>query len=224
MTVVLVILTFAVFLTIDYLRSHKPAEQPAIAKMPEAQGAALKTESPFVAGFRMPPSLSYHPGHTWALGESPTLVRMGLDDFAARFVGRIESVALPKRGQWIRQGQRIMTLLKDGKKAELVSPVEGEVASVNEDVLKDASLACRDPYGKGWLLTVYSPDAQTSFRNLLSGRLAQRWMEEAARRLMLKIPSPVGAVAQDGGMAITETGAHLSDEAWNELSHEFFLV
>jgi glycine cleavage system H protein len=221
MTVLLVILTFAVFLTIDYFRSRKLAEQPALALKP-APGLR-RPVAPFVAGFELPANLRYHPGHTWALDESPTLVRVGMDDFAARFMGKVENISLPKKGQWIRQGQKVLTLFEDGKRASLVSPVEGEVTDVNEAVLKDPALAARAPYREGWLLTVHSPDAKTSFRNLLSGSLAHRWMEDAANRLMARLPALAGAVAQDGGMAVANTSAHLSDESWNELAGELFL-
>ncbi len=224
MTVLLVILTFAIFLTIDYLRSRKPAEQPAPALGLNLIEEPSRPLSPFVAGFELPANLRYHPGHTWALSESPTFVRVGMDDFAARFVGKIESIDLPKHGQWIRQGQRIMTLAMGGKRASLVSPIEGEVAGLNEAILKDPALAARDPYGEGWLLTVHSPDAKTSFRNLLGGGLARRWMEDAASRLLLKMPALAGAVAQDGGVAVADTSAHLSDERWNELARDFFLT
>lgn len=224
MTVLLVILTFAVFLTIDYLRSRKPVEQPVPALTFEPKVEPSRPMVPFVAGFQLPANLRYHPGHTWALGESPTLVRVGLDDFAARFVGKVESIELPKPGQWIRQGQKIMSLFLDGKRASLVSPIEGEVAGVNEAIQKDPALATRDPYGEGWLLTVHSPDAKTSFRNLLSGSLARRWMEDAAGRLMARLPALAGAVAQDGGVAVADTSAHLSDESWNELAREIFLT
>jgi glycine cleavage system H lipoate-binding protein len=224
MTVLLVVLTFAVFLSIDYLRSRKRVEQPATGISPVPMPTQPRVQSPIVAGFQLPANLRYHPGHTWAVSETPTSVRVGVDDFAARFAGKIESISLPKRGQWIRQGQKFLAMLKDGRRAELVSPIEGEVTDVNETVLKDASLACRDPYGEGWLLAVHSPDAATSFRNLLGGALACRWMEDAARRLMFNIPELAGAVAQDGGLAVPDTGAQLSDELWNDLAHEFFLT
>jgi glycine cleavage system H protein len=224
MTVVLVILTFAIFLTIDYIRSRKSAEQPAPALAFKPKAESSKRLAPIVVGFELPANLRYHPGHTWALGESPTLVRVGLDDFAARLVGKVERIELPKPGQWIRQGQKIMSLFQDGKRASLVSPIEGEVAGVNAAIQKDPALAVRDPYGEGWLLTVHSPDAKTSFRNLLSGSLARRWMEDAASGLMARLPALAGAVAQDGGVAVADTSAHLSDESWNELAREIFLT
>jgi glycine cleavage system H lipoate-binding protein len=160
----------------------------------------------------------------WALRESPTAVRVGMDDFAVKLAGKMESVTLPKRGQWIRQGQKVATILRGGAKASLVSPIEGEVTDVNEAVLADASLPGRDPYGEGWLLTVLSPDAATNLRNLLAGELARRWMAEAASRLRAKLPAVAGAVAQDGGLAVNDLAAHLPGTGWSELTREFFLI
>jgi len=224
MTAIAVILTFVVFLTIDYFRSRKRVVQPAAELEAKLGATAPRLRSPIVAGFELPSALRYHPGHTWALSESPTFVRVGLDSFAVRLAGKIQNIVLPNRGQWIRQGQKLATIFRGGSQADLVSPIEGEVTNVNEAVLKDASLTSRDPYGEGWLLTVHAPDAKTSFRNLLGGGLARRWMEEAASRLRLGTPVLAEAVAQDGGVAVDDLSAHLPDQEWSELMHEFFLM
>jgi len=225
MTVLLVLVTFAVLLTIDYIRKRKHAQEPVLQEQHDVISIP-KLSPAYVSGFEMRDNLRYHPGHTWALSESPTMVRVGLDDFAARLTGKAEGLVLPKRGQWIRQGQKFATLVKEGRKADLVSPIEGEITDVNEAALKDASLPGRDPYGEGWLMTVMSPDMKINFRNLLNGTLARHWMKEAADRLRLRIPAMAmaGAVAQDGGMALTDLSGHIPDEAWAEVAHEFFLT
>ncbi|HUK53809.1 MAG TPA: glycine cleavage system protein H [Candidatus Binatia bacterium] len=220
MTVILVLLTFAIFLTIDYLRQEKPATQTVQAK---AEPAPRLLPS-YVAGFELPANVRYHPGHTWALAESPNLVRVGLDDFAARLIGKMDHMDLPKRGQWIRQGQKLATIFRDGAKTELVSPVEGEVTQVNEAALSEPALAAREPYGKGWLVSVFSPDAQTGFRNLLGGNLARSWMAEASARLFARMPAMAGAVAQDGGLAVHDLTAQMPDVQWAEITREFFLM
>jgi len=222
MTVILVLVTFAIFLTIDYLRQEKPATQPVAAE-PEA-ASAPRLRPVYVGGFELPENFRYHPGHTWALAESPNLVRVGLDDFAARLIGKIDHMILPKRGQWVRQGQKLMTVFRNGAKAELVSPVEGEVTQVNEAAVEDPSLAGREPYGKGWLVSVFAPDAQTSFRNLLGGNLARSWMSDAATRLFGKLPAMAGAVAQDGGLAVHDLTAEMPDQKWADVTKEFFLT
>jgi len=223
MTAILVLATFAVFLLIDYLRSKEPVvQQAAVAERKAA--SVPKLQPAFVGGFEVRNNLRYHPGHTWALGESPNFVRVGLDDFAARLIGKVGEIAMPKRGQWVRQGQKFVTILRNGSKAELVSPIEGEVTGINEALLKDSALLGRDPYGEGWLVTVQAPDAKTNFRNLLSGAMARRWMEEATTRLRARMSVAAGAMAQDGGVAVEDLTEHLSGQAWNEFTAEFFLT
>ncbi len=222
MTIILMLTMFAIFLTIDYFmkKGKVTVEAPETAALPAA--AALQPS--YVAGFDLPANRNYHQGHTWALQESPTLVRVGLDDFGARLAGKVDGVILPKRGQWLRQGQKFATLLRDGQKTDLVSPVEGEVTNVNEALLLDSSLTNTDPYGKGWFVSVVSPDLQTNFRNLLNGSLARKWMAEAASRLQMRMPALAGAVAQDGGVAVHDLTVQLPTEKWGEITREFFLT
>ena len=223
MTVILMLAMFAIFLTIDYLRKGKEARETTEARE-EATSVSPRVLPTIVAGFDLPENRRYHQGHTWALQESPTLVRVGIDDFGARLAGEIDEINLPKRGQWIRQGHKFATLVRDGQKTELVSPVEGEVTSINEALLADAALLNRDPYGQGWFVSVLSPDLTTSFRNLLNGTLARKWMAEAASRLQTRIPALAGAVAQDGGVAVHDLTAQLPTTRWAELTREFFLT
>ena len=222
MTVLLMLVTFAIFLTIDYLRQEKRVKAPVEAKREMVPAPRMVPR--FVSGFELPENCRYHPGHTWAVEETPNLVRVGFDDFATRLLGKIDQIELPKRGQWVRQGQRLATVFRDGVKAELVSPIEGEVARINEAVLNDSTLPSRDPYGQGWLVSVYAPDAKTSFRNLLGGSLARSWMSEAASRLFGKMPTLAGAVAQDGGLAVHDLTAELPGQNWGEVTKEFFLT
>ena len=219
MTVLLILATFVIFLTIDYFYGRKRAVQPVFASAEQV----LRLRPAVVAGFEIPENLRYHPGHTWALGESPNLVRVGFDDFAARLIGKVDRINLPQRGQWIRQGQKLATIFRDGGKAEMISPIEGIVTDINQAVTLDPELARRDPYGEGWLVTVQSPDAKTSFRNLLGGAVARKWMEEAAARLRGRLPARAGAMAQDGGLAVDNLTALIPEQDWVELTREFFL-
>jgi glycine cleavage system H protein len=222
MTVLLVLFTFVAFLLIDYFRTRNATVRPGV----EATAAAEtrpRLQPALVAGFQVPENLRYHPGHTWALQESPNLVRVGMDDFATKLTGTVESFTLPQRGQWIRQGQKMCTIHRDGTAVDMVSPIEGTVADINEFVTNNPKLALSDPYGDGWLLTVQAPDAKTNFRNLIGGALARWWTEEASNRLQRRIPLAVGALAQDGGVAMDDLTAHIPDAEWAPLAKEFFL-
>lgn len=229
MTVALVLFTFITFLVIDYFLSKKKAP-PVFAEQlqPTRRRADVSRLRPsLVNGFEVPEHLRYHPGHTWALSESPNLVRVGMDDFAAKLIGPgVESVSLPQRGQWIRQGQKILSFKKNDVAIDMVSPIEGSVADVNEVVRANPDSARQEPYGEGWLLTVLSPDAKTNFRNLMGGALTRWWMEEAVARLRKRLPANSGslALAQDGGIATNDLAAGVPPEEYKALTHEFFLA
>ncbi len=225
MTVLLVLFFFATFLLIDYFRNRHAIVKPVLQVAPSKHDAvAPRLQPALVGGFAVPENLRYHPGHTWALSESPNLVRVGMDDFASKLAGKVDSINLPQRGQWIRQGQKMCTLYRDDVSVDMVSPIEGSVSDINQAVIKDPKLALSDPYGEGWLVTVQAPDAKTSFKNLFGGPLARWWTEESASRLQRRMPMQMaGALAQDGGVAMDDISARIPDQEWLPLAKEFFL-
>jgi glycine cleavage system H lipoate-binding protein len=223
MTVLLVLFFFATFLLIDHYRSGRAVVQPAMQVAAAKQDTVPRLKPALVGGFEVPENLRYHPGHAWALSESPSLVRVGMDDFASKLTGKLESITLPQRGHWIRQGQKMCTLHRDGRAVDMVSPIEGAVSDINPAIMQDPKIALRDPYGEGWLMTVQAPDAKTSFRNLLGGALARWWTEESASRLQRGMPMALGALAQDGGVAMDNVTTQIPDQDWLPLAKEFFL-
>ena len=124
MTVLLLIASFLTFALIDYLLNRKKA----LAIAPEETFATAAPAHDYVEGFLVPEDIRYHPGHTWVYQERQGLARVGADEFAAALSGKVDAIELPKPGQWIRQGQKIVTLARNGDKTEMVSPIEGEVA------------------------------------------------------------------------------------------------
>lgn len=222
MTVILVLLTFITFLLIDYFYSRKRGVVQPVVRVAQHE-VPPRLASSIVAGFQVPDNLRYHPGHTWALSESPNLVRVGMDDFASKLAGKVAEITLPKRGQWLRQGQKVCTLHRDGTTVDMLSPIEGVVANVNDTLAENPNLATKDPYGEGWLVTVQAPDAKINFRNLLGGALARWWTEESASRLRMRMPAMAGALAQDGGVAVDNVADQVPDKNWAALTKEFFL-
>ncbi len=220
MTVILVLITFIAALAIDYVLNHRKAPVFATAPRPSTMP---RVQPNVAAGFQVQPNLKYHPGHTWALSESPNLVRVGIDDFASKLLGKVEALSLPQRGQWIRQGQKILSFQRNGQTVDMVSPIEGSISDVNDQVLQNPELALKDPYGDGWMISVQSPDAKTNFRNLLGGALVNRWMEECAFRLSAHMPKAAVTMA-DGGTVAPDLGSQIAAEKYQAVVNEFFLA
>lgn len=223
MSVVLVFIFFIAFLIIHKMLL-KTGAIPPVPTTNRIDAIPARPRPDLVAGFQLLGNVRYHPGHTWALSESPSLVRVGIDDFAAKVLGRIERITLPKRGQWIRQGQRLLTMQRHGVSIGIASPIEGSVSEVNDALAQDPNLACRDPYGDGWVVAVHSPDARINFRNLLGGAMARGWIEEAAALLRRRLDAYSGILAQDGGIAVDNLAEHIPDADFVALAHELFLL
>jgi glycine cleavage system H lipoate-binding protein len=222
MVAAMVLATFVIFVVVDYYmqrRRPQPVKVVAAAQEPEGLPFPLSV----VGGFKLPAHLSYHPGHSWAIKEARQAVRIGLDDFAARLVGQFDQIELPARGRWLRQGERGWTVTRGSHRFEMLSPIEGEVVDVNEEVLRDPSLAHSDPFGVGWLVAVNAPAADANLKNLLRGRLAQRWMEESVAALHTRISPDPGVRLQDGGHAIPDVLAEIPEERWEKVVRELFL-
>jgi glycine cleavage system H protein len=222
MTVILVLAFFLVFIVLDYFLNKRKAVHAVTAASPQAASAEVGGD--FVDGFRVPEHLSYHPGHSWVVRERKSLVRVGADEFAAALLGKIEKIELPRPGQWIRQGQKILAFYRDGVKTEMVSPTEGEVMEINPEAVASPALLRQDPYGKGWLVAVHVPDEENTSRNLVPKGLVREWMRDAVTRLYSRQPALAGAVAADGGRPAEDLLAALPDANWKITTSEFFLT
>jgi glycine cleavage system H protein len=222
MTVILVLATFLVFIVLDYFMNRGKVMSTVPVSAPSAVPAQFGGD--YVEGFHVPQTVSYHSGHSWLMQERKNVVRVGADEFASALLGKIDRIELPKPGQWIRQGQKVLSFFRDGQRTDMVSPTEGEVMEVNAEVLDNPAVLRNDPYGKGWLVAVHVPDEENTSRNLIPGGLVREWMRDAAERLYSLQPALAGAVAADGGRPAEDLLASLPEANWAAVTGEFFLT
>lgn len=102
---------------------------------------------------------------------------------------------------------------------------------MNPRILRAPELANRDPFGEGWLLKVRPSRLAANRKNLLSGSLARRWIEEALHGLRVHSGGSLGALYPDGGLPIQDGGipVHgiaraLDGNRWAELAKKHFLT
>ena len=222
MTAILVLATFLVFIVLDYVLNRRKVMATVAVNAPRTVPAQAGGD--YVDGFLVPEKLSYHPGHAWLLRERKNVVRVGADEFAAALLGKLEKIELPKPGQWIRQGQKVLSFYRDGRKTEMVSPTEGEVMEINAEAITNPAILRQDPYGKGWLVAVHVPDEENTGRNLVPKGLVREWMREAVERLYARQPELAGAVAADGGRPAEDLFEAMPEVGWSEATSEFFLT
>jgi len=222
MTVLFVLMIFAAFLALDaWSHRREAALEPIAVRVAEPESLAY--EPVWVGGYQVPDGFHFHRGHTWVRPLDAETAVVGIDDFARRLIGRATRAELPQPGEWVATGARAAALGHDERDATLVSPVEGQVVEVNPLLESDPGVATRDPYGRGWLYKVRTSELGRNLRNLFSGSLAHRLVEDSRERLHRELMALSGSVLADGGEPSVDYPAHLSDEEWRRLADEFLI-
>lgn len=177
-----------------------------------------------IQGFLVPDGLFFHQGHAWAKPEGADIVKVGMDDFATKLVGKVDRIKLPEVGASLKQGERAWTIYIDSKPIDMLSPIEGKVVAVNEAVLKSPETVNNDPYNSGWLVKVQTPKASSAIKNLLSGELARKWTEKVINDLLARANYNLGTVLTDGGFPVDGMAKNLDSKNWDEIVKEFLLT
>lgn len=223
MAVALLLVTFLAFVILDVVMNYRHAPKVAKEAVP-ARPPAPFLQPAVVDGFQVPEEVRYHLGHTWLYRERKNVARVGVDEFGAALAGEIESIELPRPGTWIRQGQKAWAVVRNGERVEMVSPTEGEVTEVNQELAAHPELLRNDPYGKGWLLTVHVPDEESTTRNLLPKSMVSAWMRQSVEKLYGLQPQLAGLASADGGRPVGDLLEGVPNADWKAVASDFFLT
>jgi len=218
-TAILVVLTIVAFLTFDWMRSRRHAVRERASKPSIAD--AIGPEA-----FARREGLFYSPGHTWARLESDGSVRVGIDDFARRLLGRVDHIEVAPTGVSLASQDAAFVVHQGAKSVGFAAPIEGVVTAVNQAALLDPEGVRRDPYESGWLVTLRPKRLAANLRSLRVGDDAARWMREEVSRLRdflaEQVPADaLGATLHDGGVPADGLLEHFDAPVWERFESEF---
>lgn len=223
MSILFVLITFLLIITVTYFR--RPAGE--VLQAQSDTQARMRNTAPVMtrtAGFEIPTGYSFHPGHTWVCDEGRQNARVGMDSFAARLFGKIDRIETVELNRWVRQGQKLWTVTREGKSVEMLSPIEGVVVSLNHQVIKNPGMLNDDPYKEGWVCVVKSPDMATNLKNLIQGPLVAPWMQNTLNRISALATQYAPAMAQDGGVPVSGLLMQVDPATQERIIREFFLT
>ena len=195
-------------------------QKPSTAHALDRSATAIS----LVDWFKMADAYQYHQGHAWAAAGDASTVKVGVDDFVQKLLGRVDKVKLPDTGSVVRQGEPGLAFELDGKTIPVLAPVGGEVIRLNEAVLSDPQKMQDDPYGAGWLMEVRPSNLRRDQGQLFSGELAKAWLREHVDRISGLLTSRMGVVLQDGGAIAPGFARELEPDHWDELTRDFLLT
>lgn len=181
-----------------------------------------------VQGCSVAPNLFYHPQHTWARVEDGGALRIGLDDFGQRLLGRAYSVSLPPLGKTLHQGSACLRLTHQSGFSALIAPISGRVKEVNSRLLQRPTLLNQDPYDQGWLMLIEPGDLKDCLKRLMYGGKVAEWIHEEIEKLRFLVKHTGAAVTtktitmNDGGLLTPEFLRELTVNERRQVIHYFF--
>jgi glycine cleavage system H lipoate-binding protein/ABC-type phosphate transport system substrate-binding protein len=176
-----------------------------------------------------PKGLYYDKTHTWAFMEHDGNVRMGIDDFLLHVTGTITRIAMKETGEFVRRGEKIVTLTKFGKQLSLYSPVSGTIKARNVKLDENSSLVNNSPYADGWVYLVEPKNWTRELQFMLMGEKHMEWLRNEFIRLRNFFEGTLKtrhvnmefAILQDGGELRDNLLADQGPEVWEEFQRKF---
>lgn len=159
--------------------------------------------------------------HAWVGVHMNGLVRMGIDDFTQKTIGRIDSVEMPSSGAQIRKGETLFTLRHGEHRLAVPSPVSGRVTGINAELRERPELIKLKPYQLGWICTVDPTNLNHDLGDLKIGSEAVSWYREEINRYGEMIRAALRRREASGKSVRTEPGGDLDDVTWEVFEHAF---
>ncbi|MGB8582113.1 MAG: hypothetical protein WCD47_14930 [Candidatus Sulfotelmatobacter sp.] len=164
-----------------------------------------------------PPQLVYAPNHFWLDIDESGLCHIGVDDFLADAVGKVERIVFASS-----EGKHCpgLTLAIHGLEWPMFFPNPIVIQAVNSRVRSDPARLTNDPYGAGWLFEGQEVAGMTQ-EGLLSGAKAADWQKGERERLAREIHE-MHAPGCDGGLPTRGVARLLSRGEMLCLFQDFF--
>jgi len=133
-----------------------------------------------VGEYEVREGLHYHKEHFWARIEGNN-VRFGTTDYGQKALREVVFVELPNVGDEVRQNEPYGTVESVKAVVDLIAPLSGTIKEVNEELRDSPDLINKDPYGKGWLISVSPTKLKEEVKNILTFEAAVEWYKEVIK-------------------------------------------
>jgi len=172
-------------------------------------------------GYKVPRDYYIHTGHGWARVEYGGRVRIGLDDFGNRLVGKVDKFRLPSLGTRLKVGDESFIMRREDNEAGVRAPLTGVVTAVNQKLLDYPGASNQDPYCAGWTMLIDPIELKSDLKGLNFGIESVRFIESEAERLLAMITNDPQAAAATGGEPLKDIYGLFKEQGWNKLVKSF---
>lgn len=175
--------------------------------------------------FQIPGGVFISDGHCWAnIGEEGS-VKVGIDDFAKKIIGKIDSIGLPNLGMVVKKGQSLFTVKQGNRSISFKSPVSGKVKEINKFINEELDSLNISPYDVNWICEIDADELDSELPSLKIGKAAVAFYQTDIERLQAlkkKTMTSKEAELEPEGAIFAGEMERLDDINWKRFAEEFF--
>lgn len=168
----------------------------------------------------VPKGLYFDKTHTWAFMEQNGIVRVGINDFLQHVTGPIGRIKMKNRGESVKKGENILSLIQNGKQLNLYAPVSGIILDQNKRLETNSSIINSSPYNEGWIYMIEPTNWTRENQLLFMADRYKEWLKSEFSRLKDFLAGVIGTDAEKYGQVILQDGGELTDGVLSNLGPE----
>lgn len=185
----------------------------------------LDHDSTFGAeSFHSPGGRVYDKSHTWAFLEEDGMVKIGLDDFIKHLFGTQPKLSLQVPGTSFTKGETMATIVHEGKKVRILSPVTGKIIAVNPDIYEG-----ENQINATWLYKIEPENWKRELDFLYMAEPYREWLKTEFNRLKEFLVNASQSTTQlnaqpvmlDGGELVEGLMASAEPMVWEDFQQMF---
>lgn len=181
----------------------------------------LKSKTP---EFMIPGGVFISEGHCWASINDEGLVKVGLDDFARKLIGKVEAIEFPNLGLSVKKGQPLFTVKQKNRIVTFNSPLSGKVKEINKPLSVELESIEISPYENNWICQIDADELDSEISDLKIGKAAVTFYEGDIERLQSVKKKIKTGSEEDETISTLYVGEmeKLDDVSWKRYCKEFF--
>jgi CheY-like chemotaxis protein len=210
---------------VDFTRKCLIRRQDRMQKQISPTVRVVASERPRAHEFGLPGGVFISAGHVWTSVSVPGIVRLGMDDFARKMIGRIDGIELPAKGAALKKGERLFGIRQGERVVYFNAPVSGIVQDLNTDLPQHLDLLVHHPYEKGWVCSMKPEHLSQELEQMRIGEKAAMWYQIEIVRLQEMLSSSLGAAAGPSPGPLVEGQLEkVDDSVWTAFEKSFLHV
>lgn len=210
---------------VDFTKKCLIRRQDHLEKQIKSTVRVVTSARPLDHEFAVPGGVFISAGHVWANVTVPGLVRVGMDDFARKMIGRITAIEFPAKDSVVQKGERLFAIHQGERVAIFNSPLTGKVHAVNTDLHEHLEWFEKQPYEKGWVCSLKPEHLANELESLKIGEKAAAWYQQEITRFR-QLLAPANGNGHPAGVPelaqlVEGQLEELDEQTWGKFSEEF---